>query len=673
MVTNIKQATVLVWVVSCLLNLVLAGATFLFLVDQDRWGPEDFTYGFTISEVPHDISTEDFVRTLENAAVSNGVNLYKDVPSVAGDVRATDYYLFEGNSSQVIGNIDAGIFPTFSSAYPAALHDASDLERRQLTGSYMVQGSSSASQNIISSLADSGITAQFVSSGPGYVLWSFFLVGNGWGVAVAILVLLLLLALCQLQSVRLSVIAARRTSGESRTRVRMLEVLACVTPVYVPFIASMVVLAAYSVVIADGYRLFSIGMISLQQSAGITALTLLSMAVVVIFSSRQSLGELIKGKRPETTLSIVSGALIMVAAVGAASTVSSAWHQAQEYGAEKQADEKRLSQPDLVQPRLGYALQTSQATKIDTSLGDIFIDLDQTKNSFLAQPDILGDFQVDSAVSVESLVVNPAYLSAFTDMDQQSIEKISRLSEKESTLVVLIPSRYESKKDEIQDGVEAWGKFSHNQENPEQAHISLEVMANIDTGIVPILYFDTDTQMYKNSPVIVVVNPKSGVLPAQVLGTLETVYRAEVYKTAVTAKDLDFAVIGYQDLHQMTQLAQGDRKASLVIALTGAVVALGALVMGTVLLVRVYKNRKRTAIFLQVTSGAGFGEIYGSFLSKIFLLSVIALSVSVIVSSLPPLKAILVALGILLLIILTALMALRDAKKSSSRLALEFS
>ena len=671
--SNIKQATALAWVVSCLLSTVLTAATFLFLIDQDRWGPEGFSSGFTVSELPQDLSADQFIHTLNSASVSNSVNIYKVAPSSVNDSRATDYYLFKGDPSQVIGDPDSGAFPTFARFYQATLHDASHLEKAQLTGTYLVQGSSVATQSIISSLAHRGVTAQSFSAQPGYLLWGFFLIGSGWGTATTILGLLLLLTLCQLQSVRLTVVAVRLSSGDSRKRVRLLETLALVVPAYSPLIVWATTLALYSLIVSDGYRLLSLIAITLQQFIALTLLVIASIIAVTIYSSRQSLGELIKGKRPEALLSAVSTALIMVAALGTTSAVSHAWKQVQEYGAAEQADTIRLSQPDLVQPIVGYALQSSQAEQVSTSMGNIFIELEQSEHSFLAAPGVLFDAQKNSSVPDNNMAVNPTYLSAFTDIDQQTIQNISQLAAQKSTVVALIPSQYTPVKDDIRASIESWAQFKHNPDNPHQADITVETITHIDTGVIPLLKFNLDTHMYLKNPVLIVVSPASDVLPAKTWGTLDTVYQAKPYQSAVSANNLDFAVIGYDYVAQQTHLAQTDRKASLIIVLIGATVALGTLVICTILLVRVYENRNRTAIFLQVTSGARFTEIHGIFLRKIFLIAAVALSISIAISPLPAIGATLISLIALITIILVAILTLQGTQKLTSRFMLEIS
>ncbi|MBM7051653.1 hypothetical protein [Rothia sp. ZJ1223] len=347
---NIKRASTLVWVISCLLSTVLTGAIFLFLVDQDRWGPEDFSSGFTVSEISPNIETEHFIKTLQDVANYNGLNVYKLTPSSNNDVRSTDYYLFEGNPSETLGDLNSQFFPTFTGVYSAALYDTSALKRAQLTGTYLVQGTSAETRSITSSLQEAGGETREVSARPGYLLWVFFVIGSGWGVAIAILVLALLLALCQLQSIRLSVVAIRVSTGESKTRVQLFELLILAVPVFAPFIASKIFILSYSLLVSAGYRLLSIGAIAFQQFIVLAVLLLISRVAVILFETQQSLRELIKGKRPETILSFLSALLVVVAALRASATASYTLKQIQNYKAERQSDEVRLNQPNLVQP-----------------------------------------------------------------------------------------------------------------------------------------------------------------------------------------------------------------------------------------------------------------------------------------------------------------------------------
>ncbi|MBM7051654.1 hypothetical protein [Rothia sp. ZJ1223] len=151
-----------------------------------------------------------------------------------------------------------------------------------------------------------------------------------------------------------------------------------------------------------------------------------------------------------------------------------------------------------------------------------------------------------------NMAVSPNYLSAFTEIDRQTVEEISDMASADSTVVALIPSEHASAEDQIRSSVQSWVSFQNNPEEPENSDISVKVASDINTGIIPLLYFSTDTQMYIKNPILVVVDSTNNVLPPSSVRTLKTVYRAPAYQAAVSENNLDLAVIGFESLSQYT-------------------------------------------------------------------------------------------------------------------------
>ena len=75
--SHIRFAYILAWITSFLLSSIFVSATYIFLVDQDRWGPEGFRTGVAITELPSNLSTESFLNELNSIAQARNINIYK--------------------------------------------------------------------------------------------------------------------------------------------------------------------------------------------------------------------------------------------------------------------------------------------------------------------------------------------------------------------------------------------------------------------------------------------------------------------------------------------------------------------------------------------------------------------------------------------------------------------
>lgn len=669
--SHIRFAYILAWITSSLLCLIFASATYIFLVDQDRWGPEGFRTGVAITELPSNLSTESFLNELSSLAQARNINIYKISVSLDYDVRASDYYLILGNTDTVIGNLDTASFPSFSDKYPSRLYPEQQLSRDQLTGTYLIDGNPQDSQAVADKLKQLGVISTTVNSKPGYVLWFFFIVGNGWAVAVAILLICLILSLCQLQSVRLSVVSARVTAGEVPLYVSLKEIALLLLPVYVPLVFGTTALSLYSLIYAQGYRLTSIGMIAIQQGLILTGALAISLLSIRICTAKYSLGELNKGRRPMTLLGALSGLLVVVAFLGSMVSISDTLTLKNEDVKESHADTLRNEHTNLVQPVMGYALLSSQADDAQEQLGNVFAQLEIDQTSYLASKNPLYD--TPSSVSDNVLLVNPNYLMTFTQLDTSTLDAVTSTAQEESSVAVLIPQSYSPYEAEIVAEVKIWAESQQELGGNSQPSVSVTTYTGTDTGILPLLSYDVTTNMYLENPIVIVSHSANHVIPPQIIGEYGIVFDDTALKNAVNEANLGYAVVGYEYTTQNSALAAADRKVAFNISLIGTSVALLALLLGNIILAIIYHARNRSAIFLLRTSGASFAETYGDFIVKTILLAAIPASLIVATTQLPLTVILIIASAMILVSASVVVLTLKQLERTLSRFTLEIS
>lgn len=669
--SHIRFAYILAWITSFLLSSIFVSATYIFLVDQDRWGPEGFKTGVSVTELPGNISTESFLNELNSIAQAQNINIYKSSVSLDNGVTASDYYLISGNADRVIGNLDTESFPSFSDKYPSHLYPEKQLNRNQLTGTYLIDGTSQDSQAVADTLNKLGANTTTVHSQPGYVLWSFFLVGNGWAVAVAILLICLVLSLCQLQSVRLAIVSVRVVGGEAPLYVSLREIASLLLPVYAPLVFGTIVLSLYSVIFADGYRLSSIAIIAIQQALILTSALVTSILSIRICTVKYSLGALNKGRRPMTLLGAFSGLLVVVAFLGSMVSISDTLTLKNEDEKESHADTLRNEHTNLVQPVMGYALLSSQADYAKEQLGNVFAQLEIDQTSYLASKNPLYD--TPSSVSDNVLLVNPNYLMTFTQLDASTLDLVIHTSQEESSVAVLIPQSYSPYEEEIVAEVKSWAEFQQELGGNPRPATTVRSYTGIDTGILPLLSYNLPTSMYLENPIVIVSHSANHVIPPQIIGEYGIVFDDTALKKAVNEENLEYAVVGYEYTTQNSALAAVDRKVAYSISLVGTSVALLALLLGNVILATIYQARNRSAIFLLLTSGASFTETYGDFVIKNMLLAAIPISLIVATTQLPLTVILIIASAMILVSASVVVLTLKQLERTLSRFTLEIS
>ncbi|MDO4898539.1 MAG: hypothetical protein Q3965_04440 [Rothia sp. (in: high G+C Gram-positive bacteria)] len=591
--------------------------------------------------------------------------------SLANDTRSTDYYLISGNPETVIGNLDTEFFPTFSDKYPSRLYPGEHLTRDQLTGTYLIDGASQDSQVAVDALSQLGITSTSVHSKPGYVLWVFFLVGDGWATALAILLLCLLLSLCQLQSVRLAIVSVRTTAGELPLSVSLREIGALLLPVYFPLVVSNIFLALYSLLSADGYRLNSIGIIAIQQGIILTSTLIISIVIIRAWTAKYSLGALNKGRRPLTLLGALSSILVLVAFLGSMVSISNTLTLKNENMNESYADTLRNEHTDLVQPILGYALLSSQADVAKEQLGNMFAQLEADQASYLVSKNPLPDSPLSASDNI--LLANPNYMRTFTQLDSSLLDKVASTAQEESTIAVVIPQKYSQHETEIITQVKNWADFQQEMGGNFHSTTNIKIYSGIETGILPLLSYNLPSTMYAENPVIIVSHSSNHIIPPQAVGEYGVVFKDTALKKAVYEAGLEYAVIGYEYTAQNSDLAATDRKIDFNISLLGTFVALSALLLGNTIMAIIYQARNRAAIFLLRTSGASFVETYGNFLIKNIFLAVIPISLIAATTMLPFTLILVTAVAMVIASFSTAILTLKYLERTLSRFALEFS
>ncbi|NLG10522.1 MAG: hypothetical protein GX562_03185 [Coriobacteriaceae bacterium] len=676
MTSNLSLARSIMWMTSVLLAGVLLGATISFLIDQDRCGPEGFTHGFSISEIPSSVSRDEVVSTIREAAGDEHVNVYKMSPSAQESVRSTDYYVFIGEETLVIGDLDQGAFPTFGTQFPATLQPAAALTRDRLLGTYLVQGDAQQAQGIVSSLERLGIRAPQTSSPPSSLLWGIFLVGSPWGIAVLILLSALVLAAANLASVRLAIAGLRLTTGMPLSRIRAAEGCALLIPVTVCVALSSFALLAYSLINLNGYQARTILVIGAQQLVIVLIAAASAMGLVALSVRNHSIGRIIKGDRPMRLLTVLSATAIVIATAGAGGNTAGTINQITEFRQAQPADSFRAANPELVKPVFSYAIATEEASEIFPKLGEIFRTMEQQDSVLLTEAGILSSFigEQHAIDPQRSLLINSAFLRTLPSVDPELKEAVDSRAGQLGAVTLVIPADLSEHKDAIRSSLDQWLNFqlSLNEDAPDQARPNTTVLTGVDLGIVPRLDYDaTGSSMHLVDPITVIIDADNGLLSDDFYGDVGAYADQDKYKQLVDYAGVGHAVVALESIAELSALDHANRLAELRITITGTIVMLLVLMLGSIIFAAVYHARKATAIFLLASTGSGFFNIYGRFLALVGVLSAIPAflaSAVVKISVLPQVAIVAIITAIALATTSAMLLAL---KRSLTRTALE--
>lgn len=674
---NLGFARAVVWVCALLLSGILTGVSTMFFLDQDRWGPEEITEVFTVTDIPPDISRDALISTVDDVVNDAGVNVYKMSPFSQGDDRGTDYYLFAGNPSSVLGNPENGNFPTFSSGYPAALHDASALTRDRLLGACAVQGSSVQTQQIVDALARHQIVAAPVSSPPGVFRWPFFFLTSPWGIAAITLWIGLVLALVNQSAARLAIVGLRQATGTEPSRVLVPEATAVLAPAAACAAVMPLVLLTYSQLWVDGYQARSILTVGVLQALIPLSAALFAFVVAILAARRRSVGRILNGARPAGLLATLSVVAIVATAAGVGVSGASAVHRVIDEQYARSADEYRAQHPELVQPALGYAITSSQAPHIDEQLGLIYREMEAKDHVLLTTPGSLDSSGAvpSAALQERTLVVNTAFLASLPSADVEVIRKTDAAAQP-GRLVVLVPSDLlVQQRDQLRSAVEQWVDFQISlRPTAEQVEPRVSFVENVNLGVVPRLdYDDSDNPMYGVDPVLIVTDASSGVLSNEFYAGLGAYSDGDVYQRLLGDHQVSHAVVSLRNVAQLSALDHADRRSELRVTLTGTAVMLLALILGSAVFAAVHHARRRTAVFLLSSTGSGYLGIHGKFTVLTAALAVIPASWGAAASSIPWVARIGVVVVCAAVVVVATVVTLGALQRSVNRTALEIS
>lgn len=678
---NLSLARLITWLTAFVLGSLLTAATGMFFADQDRWGPEGITAGFTVLELPHDTSRETVIGQIDQSAAELDLNIYRLAPSANGAERATDYYAFIGNSRSVIGDLASGKFPTFGTSYNARLLPADELTRDQLVGMFAVQGDSQNAAVIAAELSNLGLVVRPFTSPPGYLTWPFFLLGSPWGVAVVALWITLVLTLVNLAVTRLAIAAHCRATGISPWLWVSKEVLAMCAPAAFAATLPAAILITYSLAAADGYQAIPVLIVSMVQTAVLLGSALFAMAITWIISRNITLGRLITGARPTRILSILSAIAIVAASLGTGASAGSATRQIISEEHAKFADDYRASQPTLVQASLGHAITSEEAPDLLDALGASYVDLESKNGVLLTETNPLGQFTADPNTATQAsgghsppnILANTAFLLSLPNIDQELINSISERSSDPNSVTVLLPTSRAEERDQLLSTIRQWLEFQTSLNEGGQPSIpNILVIDDIDLGVVPLLdYNDPPGTMHLIDPVTIVIDAKSGILPHRFYAGLGAYTDGNQFRQAVNERGAGRAVVATNSIPELSALARVDRLAELRITLTGVVVLILTLFIGAAILAAVHFARNRTAIFLLVTTGAPPWKIHGFFLFRILLLAGIPATCGVALIRPPLLIAVVITMFISCVVLLVAYSSLTLLQRNITCSALE--
>ncbi len=666
--SQLKISQLATWATSFFLAFILASYTFIFLIEQDRTGlPEGMDSSFALVETPAALDADSFKTYLAQQAVSQGVNIYKLTPGEDTQGRVVDYYLFPAKERAALGDSNTGSFPSFTSLYTGRLLAGSSLKADDFLGTYMVQGSPSASAEIFKSLEDLGASGYTQTYSATAFYWLYSLPTSVWLAALGVLSLALLLALAQLYSDRSSIRAGRVSFGTAPLTIWAHDIGALALPALLPSTLFLLASSCYSLLFRSGYRFSSLLGISLLWFLFLFLLLGLSLLSTNLATRRYCLLEVVQGKRPLTLLSLFSVFLLLAGSFGSLISSSYSLNMLSSYRASLQADSLRIDKgKNLVEPTFGYAAQTERGAEVMEALNSVYPSFEEQGLAYVNSPRIFQE-QLNKGSSQEYLLVNLPYLKDFSPLSSETLDKISTHISQRAGLVLIVPSSLKESKDDLLAKVSTWSDFQLEVAKiPAKSEIL--VLDEINTGPLPLLNQNADGENFQVNPVIIVGSSKSGILNIQALASNDVVYDAQSLKKAVSNLKVSDTLISYKSVTSLAEIQKSKRTTDLYFALLGSLFSLYALLGACWTLATSFHNRHRRSLFLHKASGSTYWEKYRSPL-QISLLALALPSAFFLgtAPSLPSLALILITLSLSLLVLMVRLKKL-EAKLSVSTL-----
>lgn len=620
--SHLTRARILAWISSLLLAATVAASAWVYLVEADSYGPEFASSGFQIKGLPAGVETSYVLEQVEQAAAAESVNIYKPEHTVSEDTLSVNYYLFTGDASSIRGDVESGSFPAFGSVYPQKLLTASSVtEDSQLLGTYIVDGDITNTNSIVSMLEGSSINATVLQESTGWLRYWFTVVNTTWGAAIAILTLCLFLTLLNLSSARLAIVGLRSASGHSKLSILRSEVAELSSPLLTAVLVPGAVLAAYSMIFAQGYRLQSLAGIT-GSHLTVTLIAACFFAAVVYFTvGLASVGKILKGWRPTPLIAFFSACTLLFTGTATANAVTQFSAATEVLTQTEQANQKLQKHPDLVRPGFSFALISDSAEDLQSRMAQLYREADEQEQVAYISPDLDLYASADSNVP-KSAVVNSTYLGLFTDLSGETIDRISKLASEPGGVVILIP-RHTTEQEiaAIKTVINEWAEFEASLQPTASSYTELTLtVEEADLDALPTADFSDTTETQLDNQVLVVTNASSGIISDHNYAIAGLYKSKDELNSLVEKHDVSLLVTDTTPVASESTLYLAKQKSKMTIAASGMAASMVALLLGLVMLSSAYLARSAAAIFLKMTTGNSFAAIHWRYILGAVLL-----------------------------------------------------
>ena len=593
----------------------LTVATWMALNDEDRYGLDGIDAVFTLTEAPTTASTDELITAIRSEAAKLGVNVYKSWPSQREGTRRTDYYLFEGDASTVLGNPATGSFPSFGGVYVGSLRSGADLTARQILGGYLVQGSAAERDVIAGVLANLGAKVTTAEPPPPLERWAWRVIGGPLGGTVAVAWIAVVLASLNFAVDRMGVGAVRRSTGFGQGSVLARDAAALCGPALAAAAAPTLAIVAYSAIWAGGYRagaavaMFPIQAVALVSAAG------LALGVQRLSTRRRSIGAIVSGARPFRTVTVVAATAAIVAGVIATSTAVSTLLLTREFELERTLDRFWSSQQDLSVISFSYASLTTDSARIDDTIGFAYRQAEQNGEALLAAGDAIGNGE--AANTAPMVIVNSALLRTLRVLSASELASIEKIASSPGGAVTIVPPDSPANVPQVVTQIKDWFAFQGTLPGGTPGVVpTIEVLRDVDVGVVP--RFDTATAaagaMSLSSPVVLVTDASSGLISDNFYATNGAYLNPDALQRELQSSGATDLVTAMPRLPELAALKAANDRADLWASMVALTMMGFVIVAAWTIVCAIYLARQRARNFLLWTTGSSFLATHHRFL-----------------------------------------------------------
>lgn len=639
---------------------VVAAVAFLYQEATDNETPVGTRSLFRIDSVPDDVPKRDLLEAINNAAVTNMVNIYKISPDPDNVDNGRILFAFVGDEASFFDDQEPWVYPSFSATFKTTLLSYDSITTQDLRGTYAADAEIGAAGLILEELRSQGLGISLEPVSQGSILAAVLFGGNATGPVLVVAIVGLVVGTSYYASRRFTVYTLRTIHGRSTGRaigdeyantalIYVIALLSC-------GVAGTLALLSYNQLHQFGSYLATVSALML---AGF-GIILGSQSATFLVMRRRAASETLKGRRPLVFLASVSIVAQLIALAVGFPTISATVLSATALAADSKLDTRWIAARTFVAVRFSGTNTPEDLQAITPRFGELAKQAESHGDLILSRPPSapIGELAGYGPYSGNSLIVNNRYL------DEQLLTtstggRIHDLPEWDGGIYLLVPQGLRSTIDAIVAEYGEWAEFQRSLESEVSPATELEIrVVELAPGQEVFNYGANPFQRHvvQRNAVVAVVPASANILSddfylaaASSAGVIFT--NPNALEEALASADLESHITSVDSISDLALAERTSRLSELRLQIASLIMLGLTLMLAVSVLTSVYCDRNRQRLFVEAIHGRAFIAMHGEYFLFTAGLAGVVLLVLVSVGSVVSLAsfgACLVALALLL-------------------------